>query len=336
MPIVTEKKSIASIKEQQKTCSKCDQDNRRCLGLIVCDVCTIWICKKCAEIDDKLYEYVVSNTINYNFICPSCTDELPKIKDLVKLNQKQTKMELDIETMKADIEENKRKIQNNENMEDRLSAVEEIIKNNKLDDTEYPRLLAIDAATKKIQEDLSTQEKKTTKLNIDIEEEKRKAAKSLNLIVYGLPESKSTVQDQIKSDFNTIKQLYSDRVELNVKDVSSMTRLGIMKENKIRPIRISFHDAQKRKEFLINNQGLVLEDEKYQHCNCNSNPGKHIHINVTNDKTKQEREVENKLREELKERRSKGENIIIKRGKIVQKDLREVHARWADLFQDGY
>ena len=337
MPIITDKREVASSKERQNACIKCNQSNRRILSLTVCDVCANWICKDCTEIDEKIYEYVTNNNINYNFICASCTRELPKIKDLLKISQKQIEIEDDIIKMKAAIEKNE-KVQkdNHENLEERLSSVEKLLEVNKLTDKEYPALPAIHEKTKEIQKELTTQQETTTKLNTDMEEEKRKSAKLLNLIVYGLPESEKSIEDQMKTDFSIIQGLYSDRVELDVKDISNLTRLGVKKPNQIRPIRISFHDAQKRKEILVNNQELRLEHDSYKLCECKSNPGKHIHVNITNDKTKQEREYENKLREDLKERRSKGEDVIIKKGKIVKKSTLEAHPRWAVISQDGF
>ena len=91
---------------------------------------------------------------------------------------------------------------------------------------------------------------------------------------------------------------------------------------------------QLRKEVLINNKALRYEGQQYEECHSETNPGRHIHINVTTDKTKQEREEENKLREVLQERRRNGENVMIKRGKIVKANQQVSHARWAVISQD--
>ena len=70
-------------------------------------------------------------------------------------------------------------------------------------------------------------------------------------------------------------------------------------------------------------------------CECRTNPGKHLHVNVTTDKTKKEREDESILIQELKTRRAAGENVLIKKGKIVNRvQQRKAFARWAEVCQD--
>ena len=337
MPIITDKRQIVTIRENQKNCYHCQQSpgrNERS-GAIICDICSHWICKDCSGIDETIYDLVVQNDINYTHICASCKDELPKIKDLIKVSQKQLQMEEEIAGMKKDIETNKQSLQRVSAFEERMVAIEQVIQTNKLDDVNYPRLPDIDATTRKLQEELFFQKEKTTKLNTNLEEDKRKAAKTQNLIVYGLQELHTKVIDQMKEDFSTLQNLYADKVQLTETDISSITRLGQKKDGKIRPIRVTFVDALKRREILVNNKGLKIEGQQYDLCEC-KNAGKHIHINITNDKTQQERETENKLREELKQRRTDGEDVIIKKGKIVKRTSNEAHPRWAEVCQNGY
>ena len=58
----------------------------------------------------------------------------------------------------------------------------------------------------------------------------------------------------------------------------------------------------------------------------------HKHIYVSPDKTKQERDEEKKLREELKEKRKTDPNLIIRNGKIMKKITNL--ARWSEI-QNG-
>ena len=336
MPIITERTQILQHKETQKTCFNCEQEpgrNER-NAIIICDICEKWLCKGCAVIDEKLYEYVIQKNLAYNHICVSCKDEIPKIKDLIKMGEKQTQMQIDIDKMKADIDSNKKSIQKYESFESRLSDVEKVIVANKLNDMEYPPLIAINDVQKQIQKDLSTQAETTTKLNIDLEEKKRRDALSQNLIIYGLPERKTLVQEQMKADFDKIKELYTNRVELNETDISHITRLGVKKQNKERPIRITFVDLQKRRDVLVNNKNITIKEDQFDECKC-KNPGKHIHINITTDKTKQEQEQESKLREQLQNRRKNGEDVVIKKGKIVPRNAFEAYPRWAAICQNG-
>ena len=335
MPLITDKKQIASIKESQKTCLLCDEIGGRTerSSAIVCDICSHWVCRECANIEDKLLDFLVKNDLNYSHICKTCKDQIPQIKDLLKISQKQTQIESDIVNMKADIENNKQTLSKYEGMHQRLSNVESIIQNNKLDQ-EFPVLPAINAATQKMQHEITTQQESTTKMQFNMEEEKRKEAIKMNLIVYGIPEQESTVEKQMIADFNVLQELYSDKVQLHADDVTSIVRLGRNTEGKIRPIRVTFNEIQKRREILTNNQGLRMEGDEFKLCKCKANPGKHQHINVTTDKTKQEREFENELREQIKVRRQNGEDVIIRKGKIVNRSLLDTHARWAVIRQN--
>ena len=284
--------------------------------------------------DSKLYEFLTSNNTDINFICTKCKGQLPKIKDLLAIEQRQAEMESDITRMKKDIEENKLSIMQMKNMSQRLEKVEKVIQANKMEDEEFPPLVGFSEAAKKMQEAISSTQATTLKLNLNLEEEKQREIRKSNLIVYGLPESETTDENQMKADFLSLQELYSPIIELNASDFSNIIRLGKKKEGQIRPIRITFHDNQLRKEVLINNKGLRYEGHQYDECHCKTNPGRHIHINVTTDKTKLEREEENKLREMLHERRRKGENVTIKRGKIVKTNQQQTQARWAVISQD--
>ena len=334
MVIITDQKQVVALKESQKKCSVCEESAGRTerTSVIICDICTNWVCKDCANID-KLLDFVLKNDFTYNYICGSCNAQLPKLKDLMKIKHKQMEMENDIELMKADIEKNKQLLHKQNKHEERLTKLEKIIEKNNMDDEEFPPLLAINAETEKLKQDMSSQKEKTTTIKSDLEEEKRKEAIKMNLIIYGIPESENSIEDQMISDFNTLQEIYSDRLQLNVNDFSSIVRLG-KKKDKIRPIRVTVIEAQKRKEILTNNQGLRLESEEYEECRCRNNPGRHIHINVTNDKTKQEREAEYELREELKARRNNGEDVIIRKGRIVDRFAPKTHARWDVIRQN--
>ena len=82
--------------------------------------------------------------------------------------------------MNEKIESNQTSILNLEklNIADRLAKIEQVIMSNKLDDEEYPPLVAINEATKKLQEEIYSQQETTEKISTDLEEEKRKEAKN--------------------------------------------------------------------------------------------------------------------------------------------------------------
>ena len=332
MPIITDKKQSFTLKETQKQCKLCTEKGTRTSRIVQCDVCLFWLCLECSSIPESLYEYTTDHNITYNYICNPCKDDLPQIRDLMQMKDKQKKMEEDL--IRID--------QRSEDHEKRLKTIEKVLRDNKLDDEEYPKLPLYAEKAKKLEDLLSNQEDATKILDkklqehTDItEEEKRKAAKQRNLIIYGVPEKSTDSKEQMKEDFNTIRALYENRVPIEANEITELIRLGSKENSKIRPIRIALASPEKRLKLLRNNINLRIHDEEFEYCECKREPGHHVHVNVTNDKTKQERETEKALREELYRRRNDGEeNIIIKKGKIVKKSRSNAQTRWVDIFQD--
>ena len=346
MPIVSDKKTLAAVKENQEKCKICTKKQVRMERIYICDLCSEWICKECSCVSDSLYDLAIKTSMKINFMCKDCDEELPQIRDWVKLKIKQEKMEEEIKNIKASIDTNTKKIQNqseqNSSFQARLTKVELLLEKNQLDNEEFPPMLAINDVTKTLAQKLSSQESTTNKLDEQIQhqqeqkaEEKRQAARAANLIIYGIPEEEDSEESQMKQDFLTLQEVISDRVSLITSDIKDMIRLGPKKENQIRPIKITCTSLEKRKEILTNNKNLRIENELFPFCECKRNPGNHMHINITNDKTQKQREDEAKLRQELRARRATGEQLIIKQGKIVKATKTRTQARWADMLENG-
>ena len=346
MPIVSEPRTLASVKENQSLCKICSKKEKRNERTHICDICSEWVCKTCSNINDNLYELATQTTTKINFVCDHCELELPQIRDLMKLKAKQDKMEEEISNIKNSVTINTKKIQEQEEKatsnEQRLTRIEQLLEKNHLDNEEYPPLLAISNTTKTLAQKISSQQDTTNKLDEKIQnqqeqkaEEKRQAARASNLIVYGIPEEENSEEQQMKKDFLILKEILSDRVSIRTSDIRDIIRLGTKKEDQTRPVKITCTSLEKRKEILTNNKNLRIENEEFNFCNCKMNPGNHIHINITNDKTLKQREDEAKLREELKTRRAAGERITIKQGKIVKLTKTRTHARWVELVENG-
>ena len=340
MPLLHDKKDISNIKEAQISCILCNKTSRN-EPVISCDICTTWKCKECSLISEKLIEVALATKSKLNYVCEDCQQDAPKIRDLMKMNQRQDKLEEDLKEIQETLNVHTTAIQETQenavDFEERLKTVEKVIKDNKLSEysEEYPPLVLVS-------QKLSSQEQHTSKLNNaiqqqveDKEEEARKASKALNLIIYGIPEDKGDDKEQMKQDYLMLKKIYKDKVEIETSSISHIMRIGRKAENKVRPVKITCINAETRKDILTNNKYLRIEDDSFKMCNCKMNPGKHLHINVTTDKTKKERDEELQLLNELKERRSSGEDVTIKRGKVINRsEERKVYARWTDVCQN--
>lgn len=348
MPVISDKKTITTIKEFQSCCKVCEKRPFKNERIFICDVCNEWICKDCSDISESVYELASKQQLKINFVCSLCNEQLPKIRECLKLAARQQKMEEEISHLKNCIEANtnciKENSENNTDVKERLEKVEKMLglDTNQLSNEDYPSLFSINATTKTLAEKISNQESTTNELNEQFQkqqeiksEEKRQAARAHNLIIYGIPEEEDGEKEQMEQDFLTLRNLLAERVSIKGSDISDIVRLGAKKEDKTRPVKITCTSIEKRKEILTSNKNLRIEDENFEYCGCKINPGNHIHINITNDKTQKQREEESKLREELKRRRNNGEQVIIKQGKIVKSTKTNAHPRWAEISENG-
>ena len=126
----------------------------------------------------------------------------------------------------------------------------------------------------------------------------------------------------MKDDFNKIKSVYEERVPLNEKDITHITRIGKKTAGKTRPILVSFKNEEIKMQILRNGRNLTLKTDDWESCN----------VYVAMDKTPKQRETEKRLRAEIKERTAKGEsNLVIRNEKIVP--FRPAAQKWASLFE---
>ena len=310
--------------------------------LLCCDLCTEPICVPCTKLGEENFDYLEEQNIEIPFLCSPCRKELPKIRELLKLQDKFKQLEESVSLLTTKVEETQKKTDEEadvdiSSIDKRLTVVEAVIKEKQIDDAEFPPLRKISDQSEQINKVVQEQKKLDEKSEEKIEE-KRIEEKESSLVIYGVPEAHQDHKEQLKQDFNIINQLYEGRVTISPDEVTSLTRLGKQKKENIRPIRITFASTEKRMKVLRNNKNLVLYDDSSSSCTanfCKLEDTKHRHIYVSTDKTKQQREIEKTLRDEIKERKSKGENdLIIRNYKIVKYNER-AHPRWADVLKDG-
>ena len=135
MPLIPKKTTLDRIKETQLNCKACDEESTYNPHPAVCDICSHWICRDCTDISTELYQEIEKSKTKVNFFCNDCEEELPKVREMIKLNQRQQEIVADINKMKSDIAENNTAItaqqETNEKLFTRLKAVETVIKQQK-------------------------------------------------------------------------------------------------------------------------------------------------------------------------------------------------------------
>ena len=302
-----------------------------------CDLCTEAVCVSCTKLTEHIYDYMEEQGIEIPFLCSPCRKEMPKIRELLQIKEKHENLKTEVDKLSKEVEELKKKP---EDLTERVVQLETVIKVKKINSDDFPALDKITDQTKQLSQVIKQQkslDEKLKKQTEEKEEEKRIEERENNLIVYGIPEKHEDNSEQIKEDYYTISHLYQNRVKICKEDIINITRLGTKKENQIRPIRISFECSDKRTRILRNNKNLVIYNEDSPECTASfcTLEDNHRHIYISTDKTKQQRETEKELREELKKRKSKGEtNLMIRNYKII-KAVDRAHPRWADIIQNG-
>ena len=143
-----------------------------------------------------------------------------------------------------------------------------------------------------------------------IDEQKEKDKRKHNLIISNLKESaKTDLKERQEEDVNMVRETLSKLVTLTESDVVEPVRLGKVGGTKPRLLKVKIRSEEKRREILKNAPKM---NEKVQ------DQSKKIYINP--DYTPKERELNQALRQERKQRMAQGEtDLIIRDGKIMKR-----------------
>ena len=145
-----------------------------------------------------------------------------------------------------------------------------------------------------------------------LDNENEKASKKKNLIILRLPEQDTDdPKEELEKDEIEVKKIFDTtnpelKAEMQkVLQENKIVRLGRKKadKSKPRPIKVTLPDRDMKQQIFKGCRNL--KDSAYKN------------ISVQNDLTAEEREANYKLRQELRLRKEKGEDVCIFRGKII-------------------
>lgn len=151
-------------------------------------------------------------------------------------------------------------------------------------------------------------EEKLTSIYNECEDRKLRES---NLIIAGIEEEKEgTVDERIVKDKDKVKKVLSF---LSVEEGSftNVIRIGKPTNGKPRLLRVKMRNVELKKRTLVSSKKLRTSESYRQ-----------VYINP--DYTKNEQEIQKKLRENLKKLRANGEDVIIFRGKIIKREEKQV------------
>jgi hypothetical protein len=130
-----------------------------------------------------------------------------------------------------------------------------------------------------------------------------------NIIIRGLPEILGSVDERLKNDEGAVSALLS-YLDVDPCDVTSVCRLGKPIKGKPRLVRASLRDPRLKLEVLRKAKSLKTST-------FNS-------VFVQQDLTRMQQDAEHGLRLELKERRERGEDVVIYAGEVrLRADLKK-------------
>ena len=126
-----------------------------------------------------------------------------------------------------------------------------------------------------------------------------------NVIVRGLPEGSGTVKERAQKDEKAVEDLLAE-IEVWSGDVTGIKRLGKVKDGHPRLLCVTFRDVSRKHEVL--RKAKLLRD---------SSQFKRVYVQP--DLTRMQQAIDWKLRKELKDRRDKGEDVVLFGGVVRQR-----------------
>ena len=130
-----------------------------------------------------------------------------------------------------------------------------------------------------------------------------------NLILFGVPENSSgTIEDRKNHDTKFCETMFQ---ELGIdENFDDLYRIGKLKPGSIRPLRLKCESVDQKRRILRSSKALK-DNPEYRS------------VFVNPDRTPMQLENDKNLREELKRQRLDGNDVIIFRGKIIERSSRK-------------
>lgn len=143
-------------------------------------------------------------------------------------------------------------------------------------------------------------------MNIFSELEERERRKT-NLVVTGVPEREDgTVKERMEWDEEKVKSLFQDLAELDRGDFTKTYRLGRVDSRKPRPLKIVCRSDEIKRKILMKAKDLR---------SMSTYEGTYVNP----DQTPLQQRQSKALREEYKRRKTLGENVLLRHGKIISR-----------------
>ena len=328
-------------KEQGKVCSGEISKGQVCakpvvedvMGSIKCDICMEWFHVKCEGLNIKAAGMI--RDMHLIWMCQGCVKFIPEFRSVVKGERQVADMDMTAEIVRVgkkiqDLEESLREgvrtakmesdskyLKMEESLGKVLIKVEKAVKQNveifnsakdtmAEDRTSYADILKqamsekADEMSNRVSPLATAHEPDITQVQECLDRESRKC----NVVISNLPEAVGTgIMNRVASDKQAVYEMFH---ELNIEvDIGKTVRLGAKsRDGKPRLLLVSTSTEETKWDIIRSGKGLR---DIYRFRNVYVNP----------DMTRTERQVQGKLRAEVRERKEKGEDVYIYKGKII-------------------
>ncbi|KAK4328212.1 hypothetical protein Pmani_001332 [Petrolisthes manimaculis] len=281
--------------EDKEECRTCKRKVREIDNAIKCDECKTWNHIGCEKVGKNYYK-ALKEEDGATWFCKICKQTiLSSFGQLAKLRE--------------DYKEVMKKMQGitnmNEGIDERVKIIEEKMEGkdedivNKVTNTIVEKIKAVDIV------------QKTAEVVIrHIEEKEKREKRKKNIVLYNVPESsQNEVQSRIDEDLSRCNDLFENSLKVRECKIERVLRLGRPREdNRNRPMLVQLRSEDEKWSILTSAKNLKHE----------TNPEKKK-IGISKDLTKEERDAEKRVRQELYEKRSNGEQgWYVKNGKLYR------------------
>ena len=284
--------------ECDELCLDKDKDN------LNCNRCKSWFHLKCTSIKTTEWKVLSKNPFIV-YVCETCMtqkgkdhSDIQEIKELLKDNLRETKESM--KKLETDI----------------LQKVDKAIEEKLCKQSEtQERLESMINEVKGVEVNIETKIRREVEIFMDKHQEKE--TRKCNLIIHRLKETCESDKEQKLKDKEDILKIFEitnpemkAEIQEHLKVEKKIIRLGAFDKNNTKPrsIKIILPDEEAKWDILKGCKNL--KDSEYQG------------ISVQADQTKEERDRNQALRQELKERLAGGENVCIYRNQIIPKTQR--------------
>ena len=287
----------ATPKRDKEMCGLCRDGVQRKDKALQCDLCEKWHHCKCTSVTEQAYNFYQNND-KLPWVCNKCIKEKKEENNLYELITGMVK-------------------QNEEEKKEMIYMLKELSKKmTKMENDQATKMQQLSEQMTKMEDKMERRMNEKIKLaegemmlkiNSEMEEKLERVKRKNNLVIHGMKESiNGDNEERLKLDMQKVEKLLKE-LEVTAPKMN-LARLGKkLNIEKPRPIKIELENEGEKFK-ILKKAGRIRETDVEEFKK----------IIISGDMTIKQRELDKILREELKERRQKGErNIKIKNGRIV-------------------